>query len=62
MLNLYFALQLRLTQLRDSERGAIAVEYGLLIVLIAVALVAATGFLKDAIVGAFNDGIDALNG
>lgn len=60
MLNLYIALQHRLTQLRDSESGAIAVEYGLLIVLVAVALAAMTTNLEKAVAGAFQKAIDAL--
>ncbi len=38
-------LQYRIAELRDSEDGAAAVEYGLLVGLIAVAIIAAVALL-----------------
>jgi Flp pilus assembly pilin Flp len=43
------------------EDGAVATEYGLLLVLIAVGIVAAAVLLIAAINGAFTDATDELN-
>jgi len=48
--------------LRDEERGATAVEYGMLVALIAAALVLIVGTLSGAIQGAFQEIVDALGG
>jgi pilus assembly protein Flp/PilA len=53
MLNLFVALQTRFAQLRD-ERGATAVEYGLLVALIAGVLIVVIGFLGTDIKNAFS--------
>ena len=45
-----------------DETGATAVEYGMLVALIAAILVAVIGLLGDEIFGAFADVVDALNG
>jgi Flp pilus assembly pilin Flp len=45
-----------------SEDGAVATEYGLLLVLIALAIIAAAGFLGAAIAGVFDDATTELGG
>ena len=52
----------RIKNFFKDESGASAVEYGLLVALIAVGLITAMGTLKDAINGAFTSASDALNG
>ena len=47
-------LTFMLTARRDEEKGATAVEYGLLVALIAAVIVVTVGLLGDAILGAFN--------
>jgi pilus assembly protein Flp/PilA len=44
------------------EDGAVATEYGLLLVLIALAIVVAAGFLGAAIAGVFDSGTEELGG
>jgi len=44
------------------EDGAVATEYGLLLVLIALAIVIAATALGAAIAGVFNNGSSSLNG
>ena len=51
-------LQTRLAE--ERERGATAVEYGMLVALIAAFLVAVVILLRDAIAGAFQSVVDAL--
>ncbi|MDQ3104364.1 MAG: Flp family type IVb pilin [Actinomycetota bacterium] len=48
-----------LTQIRD-EKGASAVEYGLLVALIAAIIVAAVLTLGQTVLGAFNDTNDGI--
>lgn len=48
--------------IRHNERGAVATEYGLLIVLIALAIVAAATALGFAIAGQFSDACGKLGG
>ena len=48
-------LQLLLNARRDEERGATAVEYGLLVALIAAVIVAVVVTLGSQIQGAFTD-------
>ncbi len=43
-----------------DESGATAIEYGLIAALIAVALVAAMGFLSDGLSSAFSDIVGTL--
>jgi pilus assembly protein Flp/PilA len=45
MVAMHLWLQYRIAELRDSEDGAAAVEYGLLVGLIAVAIIAAVALL-----------------
>lgn len=46
-------------RLRD-EKGATAVEYGLMVALIAVAIIAAVGFVGDELVTLFDSVTDGL--
>ena len=50
----FIILQAWLKDLRDSERGATAVEYGLIIALIAAVIVATVVLLGQDILAAFN--------
>ncbi len=45
----------------SREDGAVATEYGLLLVLIALAIIAAAAALGLAIAGVFDRGTDTLN-
>jgi len=47
-------------RLRKEEDGATAVEYGLMVGLIAVAIITVVGFLGDDLAGLFQDVVDAL--
>ena len=44
-----------------DERGIETSEYALMLVLIAIALITAIGYLKDAIANAFNDTANTIN-
>ena len=46
----------------QGERGAVSTEYGLLLVLIALAIIAAATALGLAIAGVFNKGTTQLGG
>jgi len=50
-----------LTQTRD-DKGASAVEYGLLVALIAAIIVLAVATLGQTVLGAFNDTNDGITG
>ncbi|NUT90640.1 MAG: Flp family type IVb pilin [Saccharothrix sp.] len=52
-------LEARLTK---SDRGATAVEYGLMVALIAVAIIAMVTAVGDELNGLFADVVDGLNG
>lgn len=52
MLALYTNLSLRL---RRDEKGATAVEYGIMVALIAVAIIAAVTFLGGGLTKSFNE-------
>ena len=45
-----------------SERGATAVEYGLMVALIAAVIVATVALLGDEILGAFQTVLDEISG
>jgi len=47
MQNIMFWITFKLAQLRDREEGATAVEYGLMVGLIAVAIIATVVLLGD---------------
>lgn len=61
LLGLYGMVQSRLSQLRN-EKGASAVEYGLLVALIAVVIIAAVTLLGGNLNEIFNDIADAITG
>lgn len=63
MLALYTRISTELrSRLSRDEEGATAVEYGLIVGLIAVALVAIVAVFQGALAGAFADIGDALSG
>jgi pilus assembly protein Flp/PilA len=45
-----------------EERGATAVEYGLMVGLIAVAIIGAVSFLSNSVRSTFNKTANAMNG
>lgn len=55
MLKLFIALQTRITELRDRQEGQAYVEYGVLLALVAIGLIATIGFFRNDIIDAFND-------
>ena len=65
MLGLFTRAQSLWTETKSrfvDERGVVSTEYGLLLVLIALAIVAAATALGFAISGAFNNGSTQLGG
>jgi pilus assembly protein Flp/PilA len=61
--NILFWISFRVDALReDHEKGAAAVEYGLLVGLIAVAIIFAVGALGDKLNSFFTDICEALPG
>lgn len=62
MIEFYAKMLAFFTAEREDEKGATAVEYGLLVALIAAGLVLIMGTLRESIVGAFQDVIDAMDG
>jgi len=61
MLNLYVIMASFLTdRVRRDDRGATAVEYGLMVTVIALVMVVGATLLGDAISGLFSDVADAL--
>ena len=61
LLGLYGMVQNRLSQLHN-EKGASAVEYGLLVALIAVVIIAAVTLLGGNLNEIFNDIAEAITG
>ncbi|HEY9562603.1 MAG TPA: Flp family type IVb pilin [Nocardioides sp.] len=61
MIEFYCKFMAFMTAERDEE-GATAVEYGLLVALIAAVIIGVIGFLGQDVLGAFNDIEDVLNG
>lgn len=58
MQSIHFALlslKLRFKELKDQERGATMVEYGLMVALVAIALIVAIGAMTGALRGVFGD-------
>jgi pilus assembly protein Flp/PilA len=53
-------LQILLNARRSEERGATAVEYGLMVALIAVAIIAAVSLVGDRLILLFTDVSDEL--
>jgi pilus assembly protein Flp/PilA len=62
MLELYVAVQNWFAGLRDEERGAAAVEYGLMIGLIAAVIVVTVGFLGVRVDAIFDEVLKAIGG
>jgi pilus assembly protein Flp/PilA len=58
---MYNYIRIRLQALRTSERGASAVEYGLLVALIAVIIIVAVTLLGDTLSGIFTDTANAID-
>jgi pilus assembly protein Flp/PilA len=54
MTRVLIALRIRAQQLNDSDRGATAVEYGLMVALIAVVIIAAVTLLGTNLAARFN--------
>ena len=63
MSSIFFALATLKSRLEeaDKERGATAVEYGLMVALIAAVIVATVALLGQAILGAFNTVLGEVN-
>ncbi len=61
MLQLLLTLHARLTD-QSNDEGATAVEYGLIVALIAAVIVAVVGLVGQDVLGGFNAVEDALNG
>lgn len=56
----YTFLQSYIATLRDEERGATAVEYGLLVALIAAVIIAVVSLLGLEVREAFQDVVDVM--
>ncbi len=54
-------MQSKLVAMKNDERGATAVEYGLIVGLIAVVIIGAVGTLGGTLLGWFNDINDGLS-
>jgi len=54
LLKLIVAVQLRATDLRDSDRGATATEYALLVAFIAIAIIGGVTFFGGQLNSFFN--------
>jgi Flp pilus assembly pilin Flp len=61
MLKLFVAIQNKLAEARNEE-GQTMAEYGVILAVITVAIVAALGFLSGGIASAINSVVDVLNG
>ena len=64
-LGLYTSVQTFWASVREriaGESGAVATEYALLLVLIAIAIAATAGLLGQAIISKFTDACNALDG
>lgn len=57
----YLSILLNARLAKSDERGATAVEYGLLVALIAAVLVAAVFLLGDTLTGIFEDVEDSIS-
>jgi pilus assembly protein Flp/PilA len=55
-------VRVRLTAMARTERGASAVEYGLLVALIAVAIIVAVSLLGTSLSGIFSKTASSING
>lgn len=61
MLNLFVAAQAFLARARDEEQGATAVEYGLIVALIAAVIVGMVGLLGTEVNDAFTTVKEAID-
>jgi Flp pilus assembly pilin Flp len=61
MTKLFIAMYSRLTDVREREEGQTFAEYGVILAIIAVAMIVVLGFFKDDLAVAFNTVGDALN-
>ena len=59
---MYDYIRIRLAAMVKNERGATAVEYGLLVALIAAIIVAVVGFLGKDVLGGFDTVENAIGG
>ena len=55
-------VRIRLTAMCKTERGASAVEYGLLVALIAIAIIVAVTLLGNTLKGVFNRTAGSISG
>jgi pilus assembly protein Flp/PilA len=62
ILSAMLTIKARFEDQQQKERGATAVEYGLLVALIAAVIIAVVGFLGQDILEAFNTIEDRLGG
>lgn len=62
MMKMYFWVQNRIADLRNDETGAAAVEYGLLVALIAAAVIIAVGLIGTKLNSTFCTVVAALPG
>lgn len=62
MLSSLVAIQNRIAEATGQERGATAVEYGLMVALIAIVIIAAVRLLGTNLSALFNDVADAITG
>lgn len=60
MIEKLYALMFALTAPRDEEKGATAVEYGLLVTVIALAIIVGMTALAGGLNGMFNNAANAL--
>jgi pilus assembly protein Flp/PilA len=60
MTELFVKMMLTLTTPRDEEKGATAVEYGLMVALIAVAIIVAVTLLGTRLTSLFTDVADKV--
>jgi len=60
MLQNFFAIML--AGRKDEEKGATAVEYGLMVALIAAAIIITVGLLGDELVALFNEVTTGMQG
>jgi len=56
------AAHLKLMELKDREEGQAYTEYGILLVIVAIALIATLGLFKNDLVDAFDKVRDAVAG
>ena len=60
MLKLFVTLQSRVMELRDRQEGQAFAEYGLLLAIVAIGLLAVLLVFRNALIGVFNTVANAL--